>query len=385
MKSNKVMLITGATSGIGKALADHYYKKNYKLILVGGTKEKVDKLKRKFKNNVLAICADLTKPTDIKKIVRESINRFKKIDILIANAGLYEPDKILSGNPDRWDRVISVNVTSVFRLVNLVLPHMKKNKFGDIAITSSISGHQAIHWEPIYSASKHAIQSFAHGLRTQVAKNNIRVISIASWDFNEEGAKLVKRFKKLKSLKIHSSHSLTDKAVEEMIKAPNLELLEIRYAHPLPPNAVAIISTKKSLRNVDLGHSEPITKEQFVQLKKLPNLSYLRVSNSTSFTDSYVDMVKDMKLNFLDINGSAITDKGLLDLAECKNLKALRVSLVPEQLTEAGVKAFKIKNPNIKISVVGAFGSSSGVSSGNANLDGLLEDVARKVKKQRNR
>tara|TARA_S200000501_G_scaffold166371_1_gene156781 strand:- start:1 stop:729 length:729 start_codon:yes stop_codon:yes gene_type:complete len=179
MKSNKVMLITGATSGVGKALAEHYYKKNYKLILVGGSKEKVDKQSKKFKKNTLFICADLTKSKDVKRIVSDSITKFKKIDILIANAGLYEPDKIISGNPDRWERVISVNVTSVFRLVNLVLPHMKKNKFGDIAITSSISGHQAIHWEPIYSASKHAIQSFAHGLRTQVSKNNIRVISIA--------------------------------------------------------------------------------------------------------------------------------------------------------------------------------------------------------------
>jgi ribitol 2-dehydrogenase len=179
MKSNKVMLITGATSGVGKALAEHYYKKNYKLILVGGSKEKVNKQSKKFKKNTLFICADLTKSKDVKRIVRESITKFKKIDILIANAGLYEPDKIISGNPDRWERVISVNVTSVFRLINLVLPHMKKNKFGDIAITSSISGHQAIHWEPIYSASKHAIQSFAHGLRTQVSKNNIRVISIA--------------------------------------------------------------------------------------------------------------------------------------------------------------------------------------------------------------
>ena len=179
MKSNKVMLITGATSGVGKALAEYYYKKNYKLILVGGSKEKVDRQSKKFKKNTLFICADLTKSKDVKRIVSDSIAKFKKIDILIANAGLYEPDKILSGNPNRWERVISVNVTSVFRLVNLVLPHMKKNKFGDIAITSSISGHQAIHWEPIYSASKHAIQSFAHGLRTQVSKNNIRVISIA--------------------------------------------------------------------------------------------------------------------------------------------------------------------------------------------------------------
>ena len=179
MKSNKVMLITGATSGVGKALAEHFYKKNYKLVLVGGSKEKVNKQSKKFKKNTLFLCADLTKSENIKMVVTESITKFKRIDILIANAGLYEPDKIISGNPDRWDRVISVNVTSVFRLVNLVLPYMKKNKFGDIAITSSISGHQAIHWEPIYSASKHAIQSFAHGLRTQVSKNNIRVISIA--------------------------------------------------------------------------------------------------------------------------------------------------------------------------------------------------------------
>ena len=175
----KVMLITGATSGIGKALADFYYKKNYNLVLTGSSQEKINKLKNKFKKNTLLICADLTKSNDIKKIVSESISKFKKIDILIANAGLYEPDKIISGNPERWDRVINVNVTSVFRLINLVLPYMRRNKFGDIAITSSISGHQAIHWEPIYSASKHAIQSFAHGLRTQVSKYNIRVISIA--------------------------------------------------------------------------------------------------------------------------------------------------------------------------------------------------------------
>ena len=173
------MLITGATSGIGKALADFYYKKNYKLILTGSSKTKINNLEKKFKQNTLLITADLTKPDDVKKIVKESIKKFKKIDILIANAGLYEPSKIINGDPDKWDRVINLNVSSVLRLINLVLPHMKKNNFGDIAITSSISGHQAIYWEPVYSASKHAIQSFAHGLRTQVSKYNIRVISIA--------------------------------------------------------------------------------------------------------------------------------------------------------------------------------------------------------------
>ena len=130
------MLITGATSGVGKALAEHFYKKNYKLILVGGSKEKVDKQSKKFKKNTLYLCADLTKSKDIKRIVSESITKFKRIDILIANAGLYEPDKIISGNPDRWDRVISVNVTSVFRLVNLVLPYMKKINLEILQLTA---------------------------------------------------------------------------------------------------------------------------------------------------------------------------------------------------------------------------------------------------------
>ena len=81
---------------------------------------------------------------------------------------------------------------------------MKKNKFGDIAITSSISGHQAIHWEPIYSASKHAIQSFAHGLRTQVAKNNIRVKSLQElsemgYSKKRRGCKKVGLYQKIKA------------------------------------------------------------------------------------------------------------------------------------------------------------------------------------------
>ena len=170
MSFNKVMLITGATSGIGKALAEHFYKKKYKLILTGSSQKKISNLKKKFKKNTLILCTDLTNPKEVESLINNGINYFKKIDILIANAGLYEPAKIISGNPERFDKVINLNVSSVFRIINLLLTHMKKNNFGDIAITSSISGHQAIYWEPVYSASKHAIQSFAHGLRTQVAK-----------------------------------------------------------------------------------------------------------------------------------------------------------------------------------------------------------------------
>ena len=72
-----------------------------------------------------------------------------------------------------------LNVNSVFRAVRAVLPHMQARRSGDILVTSSISAHQALHFEPIYSASKHAVNAFVHGLRRQLIPDNIRVGSLA--------------------------------------------------------------------------------------------------------------------------------------------------------------------------------------------------------------
>ena len=121
----------------------------------------------------------MTSPKDIRTIVESAIAKFGRIDILLANAGIYVSGDVIDGEPDAWDQLISTNVTGVFRLVHAALPHMLAQKSGDILVTSSISGHQAIHWEPIYSASKHAIQSFVHGLRRQLLTTGIRVGAVA--------------------------------------------------------------------------------------------------------------------------------------------------------------------------------------------------------------
>ncbi len=97
------------------------------------------------------------------------IDRFGRIDILLANAGLYVPGDVEDGDPAAWEEMIAVNVSSVFRAIRAVLPGMIERRSGHIIVTSSISGHAALHWEPVYSATKHAIQSFVHGLRRQVA------------------------------------------------------------------------------------------------------------------------------------------------------------------------------------------------------------------------
>src|SRR5260221_13381007 len=102
-----------------------------------------------------------------------------KIDSLFPNAGPYFLGDLTEESPADWSQLIDVNVKCVMNSVHAVLPAMLAQRSGDILVSSSISGHQAIHWEPVYSASKHAVQSFVHGLRRQLLLKGIRVGAVA--------------------------------------------------------------------------------------------------------------------------------------------------------------------------------------------------------------
>ncbi len=177
--TGKVALITGASSGIGRAMARAVAAEGLRVALVGRSAERLEAVADEIGGDALALPADLTRPEELDRVVADTLSRFGSIDILLPNAGLYIPGNVAEGDPDAWDELIAINVSSVFRLVRAVLPGMIERGQGHIVVTSSVSGHQAIHWEPIYSASKHAIQSFVHGLRRQVAGNNIRVGEIS--------------------------------------------------------------------------------------------------------------------------------------------------------------------------------------------------------------
>lgn len=176
---DKIVVVTGGSSGIGRAMARALAEEGAKLVLVGRSADRLQAVASSLPTEALPIAADLTKPAEVERVVAEAHARFGRIDILLPNAGLYIPGDVAEGDPDAWDELLAVNVNSVFRLIRAVLPEMIERKGGHILITSSISGHQAIQWEPIYSASKHAIQSFVHGLRRQVAPHGIRVGAIA--------------------------------------------------------------------------------------------------------------------------------------------------------------------------------------------------------------
>ncbi len=177
--NGKVALVTGASSGIGRAAAHMLAAEGVQLALIARSAEKLAELKAELPGDSLTVAADLTRPAEVDAMVAATLAHFGHIDILFANAGAYVPGDAAEGDPDAWDAMINLNVNAVFRAVRAVLPGMIERRSGDIVVTSSVSGHQAIHWEPVYSATKHAVQSFVHGVRRQIAPHNVRIGSLA--------------------------------------------------------------------------------------------------------------------------------------------------------------------------------------------------------------
>ncbi|UVK57305.1 SDR family oxidoreductase (plasmid) [Mesorhizobium sp. AR02] len=175
----KSVLVTGASSGIGRAAARAFAHEGMRVVLSARSHDKLGALADELGSNAIVIPADLTVPAEVDRLVAESIRRLDGIDVLFANAGVYVAGQVAQGDADEWDRLLMLNVNSVFRAIRAALPHMQARKSGDILVTSSISAHQALHFEPVYSASKHAVNAFVHGLRRQLIPDNIRVGSIA--------------------------------------------------------------------------------------------------------------------------------------------------------------------------------------------------------------
>jgi ribitol 2-dehydrogenase len=174
----KVAAITGAASGIGLACARELIAHGAKVVLIDRAKERLDTLCDELGPNALPVVADLLNPTDVSGLLPRIIDAAGGLDIFHANAGAYVGGEVAEGDPDAWDRMLNLNINAAFRSVHAVLPHMIRQQSGDIIFTSSIAGVVPVVWEPIYTASKFAVQAFAHTTRRQLSKHGIRVGSV---------------------------------------------------------------------------------------------------------------------------------------------------------------------------------------------------------------
>jgi ribitol 2-dehydrogenase len=175
LMKGKVAAITGAASGIGLECARTLLAEGAKVVLIDRAQDKLEQLCGELGDNALPLVVDLLKPAEVSGMLARILDLAGKLDVFHANAGAYIGGPVAEGDPDAWDRMLNLNINAAFRSVHAVLPYMIEQKSGDILFTSSIAGVVPVVWEPIYTASKFAVQAFVHSTRRQVAPHGVRV------------------------------------------------------------------------------------------------------------------------------------------------------------------------------------------------------------------
>ncbi len=175
MMDGKSAAITGAASGIGLACATRLLEEGARVVLIDRDAKKLDRLCGDFGPAAHPLVLDLFDGPAVSAMVPRIEALVGPLDIFHANAGSYVGGAAAEGDPDAWDRMLNLNVNAAFRCVNAVLPGMIARKTGDIVFTSSVAGVIPVIWEPVYTASKFAVQAFLHATRRQISKHGIRM------------------------------------------------------------------------------------------------------------------------------------------------------------------------------------------------------------------
>ena len=173
---NKTILITGATSGIGKATAIHFAALGDRLILCGRRQERLNQLKNELPTEVHILNFDVRDRAAVFEAIESLPQTFEQIDVLINNAGnAHGLDDVIEANLDDWDAMIDGNVKGVMYVTKAVLPLMTKRKSGHIINVGSIAGLEVYPKGNVYCSSKFAINAFTQGLRIDLNPIGIRV------------------------------------------------------------------------------------------------------------------------------------------------------------------------------------------------------------------
>jgi NADP-dependent 3-hydroxy acid dehydrogenase YdfG len=179
----KVIMITGATAGFGRATAKKFAQNGYDVIITGRRKERLNDLEKelsKYKVRVLSLNFDVRKNSEVVDVINNLPEEWKRIDILVNNAGLAAGmDHVNEGNTDDWDRMIDTNVKGLLYVTRAVSPLMVSRNRGHIFNIGSIAGKYAYEKGNVYCATKSAVDSLTRSMRIDLLKHNIRVTQIA--------------------------------------------------------------------------------------------------------------------------------------------------------------------------------------------------------------
>lgn len=180
--SNKVVVITGASSGLGEATARHLAAQGAKVVLGARRAERLQQLVNDIQSaggQALAVATDVSRREDVAHLVQQAIAQFGRVDVLVNNAGIMPLSPLAKLKVDEWDQMIDVNVKGVLYGIAAVLPTMQAQKSGHIINLSSVAGLRVSGGlGTVYSATKFAVKAISEGLRMEVANDNIRVTTL---------------------------------------------------------------------------------------------------------------------------------------------------------------------------------------------------------------
>ena len=175
--TNKTVVITGASSGMGAATALHLVEKGAAVVLGARRTDRIKALVSEITEaggRAIAVQTDVTKREDLQRLIDAAIGTYGRVDVLINNAGVMPLSPLERAKVDEWDQMIDVNLKGVLYGVAAALPHMIAQKSGHIINVSSVAGHKLFGGSAVYSATKFAVRAFSEGLRQEMAPHNIR-------------------------------------------------------------------------------------------------------------------------------------------------------------------------------------------------------------------
>lgn len=172
---DKVVIIMGASSGIGEATAKLLAQNDAKLVLAARRMDRLEAIKEAYPEaNILIQQVDVTNYEDVKKVAQLAVDTFGKIDVLYNNAGIMPTAPIIEGRRDEWRQMLDINIMGVLNGIAAVVPVMAKQKSGHIIATDSVAGHVVYPDSAVYCGTKFAVRAIMEGLRQEQRENNIK-------------------------------------------------------------------------------------------------------------------------------------------------------------------------------------------------------------------
>lgn len=179
----KVIIITGASSGIGEATAKLLAKKGAKIVLAARREDRLQKVCNEIEKeggDSIFLKVDVSSTQDMQELIKFTLEHYGRIDVLINNAGVMPLSQLQELKVDEWDRMIDINIKGVLYGIAAVLPTMRNQKGGHIINISSVAGYQTSPTSAVYSGTKYAVRAITEGLRQEESpESNIRTTIVS--------------------------------------------------------------------------------------------------------------------------------------------------------------------------------------------------------------